>query len=168
VCEVVKTSLFDKAVTRLGSLFNQVASASLFAMILLTCLDVSMRYFFNSPIAGTYDIVSLMGAIIASFAMPYTMLVKGHVAVEILIRSLSRKKQLVIETVTHTVGMVLSLVLVWQCIILALDMKAAGEVTPTLLIPFYPIVYCMAVCFFVLCFAILVNLLDIWLKRAKK
>jgi TRAP-type C4-dicarboxylate transport system permease small subunit len=161
-------SFFEKTVTRLGSLFNQVASASLFAMIILTCLDVSMRYFFNRPIAGTYDMVSLMGAIIAAFAMPYTMLAKGHVAVEILIRSLSRRKQLVVETATHTVGMVLSLVLVWQCIILAIDMKAAGEVTPTLLIPFYPIVYCMAVCFFVLCFAILVNLLDIWLKRAKK
>jgi TRAP-type C4-dicarboxylate transport system permease small subunit len=166
--EAMEMSCFEKAVTRLGSLFNQIASASLFAMILLTCTDVSMRYFFNSPIAGTYDMVSLMGAIIATFAMPYTMLAKGHVAVEILIRSLSRRTQLVIETATHTVGMVLSLVLVWQCIILALDMRAAGEVTPTLLIPFYPIVYCMAVCFFVLCLAILVNLLEIWLKRVKK
>jgi TRAP-type C4-dicarboxylate transport system permease small subunit len=168
VREVMEMSFFEKTVARLGTLFNQVASASLFTMILLTCLDVSMRYFFNSPIAGTYDIVSLMGAIIASFAMPYTMLAKGHVAVEILIRSLSRRNQLVIETATHSIGMVLSLVLVWQCIILALDMKAAGEVTPTLLLPFYPIVYCMAVCFFVLCLAILVNLLAIWRRRAKK
>ena len=44
-------------------------------------------------------------------------------------------------------------------------MKAAGEVTPTLLLPFYPVVYFMSVCFFVLCLAILVNLLNIWLKR---
>ncbi len=164
----MKTSTFEKTVTRLGSLFNILASASLFAMILLTCLDVSMRYFFNRPIAGTYDVVSLMGAIIASFAMPYTMLEKGHVAVEILVMRLSRSKQLIIETATHTVAIVLSLVLVWQCIALAIDMKAAGEVTPTLLIPFYPIVYCMAVCFFVLSFAILVNLLSIWLKRGKQ
>jgi TRAP-type C4-dicarboxylate transport system permease small subunit len=164
----MKTSAFEKTVTRLGSLFNILASASLFAMILLTCLDVSMRYFFNRPIAGTYDVVSLMGAIIASFAMPYTMLEKGHVAVEILIERLSRSKQLIIETATHTVAIALSLVLVWQCIGLALDMKAAGEVTPTLLIPFYPIVYCMAVCFFVLSFAILVNLLNIWLKGEKQ
>jgi hypothetical protein len=46
-------------------------------------------------------------------------------------------------------------------------MKTVGEVTPTLMLPFYPIVYCMSVCFFVLCLAILVNLLDIWLKRGK-
>ena len=168
VCEVMKAATFEKTVTRLGSLFNILASASLFAMILLTCLDVSMRYFFNRPIAGTYDVVSLMGAIIAAFAMPYTMLEKGHVAVEILIMRLSRRKQLIVETGTHTVAIVLSLVLVWQCIALAIDMRAAGEVTPTLLIPFYPIVYCMAVCFFVLSFAILVNLLEIWLKRGQQ
>jgi len=126
-----------------------------------------MRYLFSKPITGTYDIVSLLGAILAAFAMPYTMLQKGHVAVEILIQSLSKGKQLVIETFTHLLGISLFLVLVWQAVDLSRDMKAAGEVTPTLLVPFYPIVYCMAVCFFCLSLAILVNLLHVWTKRAK-
>jgi TRAP-type C4-dicarboxylate transport system permease small subunit len=159
---------FKKTVKLLSSFFNLFASASLAAMILLTCLDVSMRYFFNRPIAGTYDLVSLMGAVIAAFAMPYTMLMKGHVAVDLFVRKLSTKKQLVVETTTHIVGILLFLTLVWQSYALASDMKTAGEVTPTLLLPFYPVVYCMSVCFFVLCLAILVNLLDIWLKREKK
>ena len=162
----MKMPFFEKMVTRLGTIFNLIACASLVAMILLTCLDISMRYFFSRPIIGTYDLVSLMGAVIAAFAMPYTMLKKGHVAVEILIQSLSKGKQLVIETATHMVGILLFLVLVWQSLLLASDMKAAGEVTPTLLLPFYPIVYCMAACFFALCLAILLNLLHIWLKRA--
>lgn len=164
----MKVPFFEKTVTGVGSFFNLIASASLLAMILLTCLDVCMRYFFSRPIIGTYDLVSLMGAVLAAFALPYTMLEKGHVAVDLLIQSLSRRKQLVVETATHTVAIVLFLVLVWQCILLALDMRAAGEVTPTLLLPFYPIVYCMAVCFFVLCLAILVNLLQIWLKRTRQ
>jgi len=164
----MKASYFENAVTGLGSLLNKVASASLLAIMLLTCLDVSMRYFLSRPIAGTYDIVSLLGAVLASFAMPYTMLQKGHVAVEILIQTLSRGTQLIIETGTHVLGILLFLVLVWQSVVLAQDMKAAGEVTPTLLVPFYPILYCMAVCFFGLCLAILVNLLQIWGKRASR
>jgi TRAP-type C4-dicarboxylate transport system permease small subunit len=159
---------FKKTVKLLSSFFNLFASASLAAMILLTCIDVSMRYFFNRPIAGTYDLVSLMGAVIAAFAMPYTMLMKGHVAVDLFVRKLSMKKQLVVETATHIVGILLFLTLVWQSFALASDMKTAGEVTPTLLLPFYPVVYCMSVCFFALCLAILVNLLDIWLNRGKK
>jgi TRAP-type C4-dicarboxylate transport system permease small subunit len=163
----MKVSFFEKAVTRFSSSFNMVASAALVVMMLLTCADVFMRYLFNSPITGTYDLVGLMGAVLASFAMPYTMLKKGHVAVEILIQSLSRGKQLIIETFTHLLGISLFLVLVWQAFVLSRDMKAAGEVTPTLLLPFYPIVYCMAVCFFGLCLAILVNLLHVWTKSAK-
>ena len=163
----MKVPFFEKTITGFSSLFNMVASAALVAMMLLTCSDVFMRYLFNSPITGTYDLVGLLGAVLASFAMPYTMLKKGHVAVEILIQSLSRGKQLVIETFTHLLGISLFLVLVWQAILLSRDMKAAGEVTPTLLLPFYPILYCMAVCFFGLCLAILVNLLHVWTKRAK-
>ena len=108
-----------------------VASAALVVMMLLTSADVFMRYLFNRPITGTYDVVGLLGAVLAAFAMPYTMLKKGHVAVEILVQSLSRGKQLIIETFTHLLGISLFLVLVWQAILLSRDMKAAGEVTPT-------------------------------------
>jgi len=163
----MKASFFEQAVTGLSSVFNMVASAALVLMMVLSCADIFMRYLFNSPITGTYDIVGLSGAVLASFAMPYTMLKKGHVAVEILIQSLSRGKQLVVESFSHLLGISLFLVLVWQAILLSRDMKAAGEVTPTLLLPFYPIVYCMAICFFGLSLAILVNLLHVWTKRAK-
>ena len=163
----MKAPFFERAVENLSSWFNLVASAALMVMMLLTCADVFMRYLFSNPLIGTYDLVSLLGAVLVSFAMPYTMLKKGHVAVEILVQSLSRGKQLVIETFTHLLGISLFLVLVWQAVLLSRDMKAAGEVTPTLLLPFYPILYCMAVCFFCLCLAILVNLLHVWSKRAK-
>jgi TRAP-type C4-dicarboxylate transport system permease small subunit len=158
----------EKVTTKFfGNTFNVVASASLVVMMLLTCADVFMRYVFSKPIIGTYDLVGLMGAILASFAMPYTMLQKGHVAVEILVLHLSRGKQLIIETFTHLVGISLFVVLIWQAILVARDMKAVGEVTPTIHLPFYPILYCMALCFFGLCLAILVNLVHIWTKRAK-
>ena len=164
----MKMLFFEKTVKLLSSFFNLLAAASLTAIILLTCIDVSMRYFFNRPIAATYDVVSLMGAIIAAFAMPYTMLMRGHVAVDLVVRKLSEKKKLAVETVTHVVGILLFLIMVWQSYVLASDMKAAGEVMPTILLPFHPIVYAMAVCFFMLCLAILVNLLNIWLKRGKE
>ena len=163
----MKVSFFEKAVTGLSSFLNMIASAALVLMMVLSCADIFMRYLFSRPITGTYDIVGLSGAVLASFALPYTMLKKGHVAVELLVQSLSRGKRLVIETFSHLLGTSLFLVLVWQAIILSRDMKAAGEVTPTLLLPFYPIVYCMALCFFGLSLAILVNLLHVWTKRAK-
>ena len=163
----MKASFFEKAVTRISDFFNMIASAALVLMMVLSCADIFMRYIFNRPITGTYDVVGLSGAVLVSFALPYTMLKKGHVAVELLVQSLSRGKQLVIETFSHLLGISLFLVMVWQAILLSRDMKAAGEVTPTVHLPFYPIVYCMALCFFILSLAILVNLLHVWTKRAK-
>jgi TRAP-type C4-dicarboxylate transport system permease small subunit len=163
----MKASLFEKTVTRLSDFFNMIASAALMLMMVLSCADIFMRYLFNRPITGTYDVVGLSGAVLVSFALPYTMLKKGHVAVELLVQSLSRGKQLVIETFSHLLGISLFLVMVWQAILLSRDMKAAGEVTPTVHLPFYPIVYCMALCFFILSLAIVVNLLHVWTKRAK-
>ena len=104
-----------------------MASAALVVMMLLTSADVFMRYLFNRPITGTYDLVSLLGAVLVAFAMPYTMLRKGHVAVEVLVQNLSRGKQLIVETLTHLVSVSLFLMLVWQAIILARDMKATGR-----------------------------------------
>jgi len=163
----MKASFFEKAVTGMSTFFNMIASAALVLMMVLSCADIFMRYIFNRPITGTYDVVGLSGAVLVSFALPYTMLKKGHVAVELLVQSLSRGKQLVVETFSHLLGISLFLVLVWQAILLSRDMKAAGEVTPTVHLPFYPIVYCMALCFFALSLAILVNLLHAWTKRAK-
>jgi len=163
----MKTSFFEKAVTGMSTFFNMIASAALMLMMVLSCADIFMRYLFSRPITGTYDVVGLSGAVLVSFALPYTMLKKGHVAVELLVQSLSRGKQLVIETFSHLLGISLFLVMVWQAILLSRDMKAAGEVTPTVHLPFYPIVYCMALCFFILSLAILVNLLHVWTKRAK-
>jgi TRAP-type C4-dicarboxylate transport system permease small subunit len=163
----MKVSFFEKAVTGMSTFFSMIASAALMLMMVLSCADIFMRYLFNRPITGTYDIVGLSGAVLVSFALPYTMLKKGHVAVEILVQSLSRGKRLVIETFSHLLGISLFLVLVWQAILLSRDMKAAGEVTPTVHLPFYPIVYCMALCFFILSLAIVVNLLHVWTKRAK-
>jgi len=163
----MKVSFFEKAINAVSDCFNMIASAALVLMMVLSCADIFMRYLFSRPITGTYDIVGLSGAVLAAFSMPYTMLKKGHVAVELLVQSLSRGKQLVVETFSHLLGISLFLVLVRQAVLLSRDMKAAGEVTPTLLVPFYPIVYCMAFCFFFLSLAILVNLLHVWTKRAK-
>lgn len=162
----MKFYYYDNTIRLLSSLFNMVASVALLLIMFLTCIDVAFRYFFSHPLPGTYDVVSLSGAILAAFALPYTMLQKGHVAVEILIQNLSPGKQRVIETATHLLGISLFLVLVWQSIILGNHMKRVGEVTPTLLVPFYPILYCMAVCFFLLCAAISVNLINILTERS--
>ena len=153
-------SVIRKCTYAVSKTLDSVACLALFAMMLLTCVDVFMRYVFNSPIVGVYDIVSLLAVVTIAFALPYSMLSKVHVAVKIFVMYLSRKTQLAIEIFTHLLSLLFFLILAWQCIILSGHMKDAHEVTPTLQISFYPLIYCASICFLLLCAAILINLVD--------
>jgi TRAP-type transport system small permease protein len=151
---------FRKWIYAGSKIMDSVACSALMAMMLLTCVDVFMRYIFNNPIIGVYDIVSLLAVITISFALPYSMLSKAHVAVTLFVAHLSQKIQLVFEVFTHVLGIVFFLVLSWQSFILSEHLKTANEVTPTLQISFYPLLYCASACFLLLCVTILVNLAD--------
>lgn len=153
-------SVFRKCVHGVSRTLDSVACLALFSMMALTCVDVFMRYVFNNPIVGVYDIVSLLAVVTVAFALPFSMLNTVHVAVQIFVMHLSKRVQIVLEIFTHVLGLLFFLILAWQTFILSGHMQNANEVTPTLQISFHPLIYCASVCFLLLCVAILVNLID--------
>lgn len=61
-----------------------VAGATLFAMMLLTTLDVGGRYFFNSPILGAVELTQLMLAAVVFLSLPVVCWREEHVSVDLL------------------------------------------------------------------------------------
>ena len=147
-------SRFQQFVTWLSRLLDQIAGWSLVAMMSLTVADVILRSF-RRPILGTYEIVGLMGAIVIALAMPHTTLQRGHVAVEIVVSSLSRTAQTIITLITRILSIILFALIAWECFHYGLDLKTAGEVSMTLRLPFYPILYGIAFAAAAVCLVIL-------------
>jgi len=127
-------------VYRTGHVFNVVAAGAIVAMMLLTCADVILR-FFQHPILGTYELVGFLGTMVIAFALAYTSIERGHIAVEILVDRLPAKAQNMLDGVNHLIGAALFLLIAWQSTVYAGDLKASGEVSLTLAIPTYPFVY---------------------------
>lgn len=152
-------SRFEKFVTSLSWVLDQIAGWSLVAMMSLTVADVILR-FFRRPILGTYEIVGLMGAIVIAFAMPYTTLQRGHVAVEIVVSSLSTSTRAIVSLVTRILSIILFALIAWECSRYGYDLKAAGEVSMTLRLPFYPILYGIAFAAAVVCLVIFSRILQ--------
>ena len=48
-----------------------IAGAAIVAMVLLTCIDVVLRYL-RTPIPGTYELVCFFGAVAVAFSMAQT------------------------------------------------------------------------------------------------
>ena len=143
-------SYFERFVARLTKVLDQIAGWSLVAMMSLTVADVILRSF-RRPILGTYEIVGLMGAIVIAFAMPHTTLQRGHVAVEIVVSNLSPSVQSIVNLVTRILSIILFALIAWECFNYGNDLKASGEVSMTLRLPFYPILYGIAFAAIVVC-----------------
>jgi TRAP-type C4-dicarboxylate transport system permease small subunit len=126
-----------------GRAFNILACIAVIAMMLLSTADVVMRLF-GKPIPGTYELVGFLGAIVVSFALVFTSMEKGHIAVEILVEKLPQRAQLSIEAVCNLIGALLFGVIAYQAVLYALDMKQSGEVSLTLQMPPYPFIFGIA------------------------
>jgi TRAP-type C4-dicarboxylate transport system permease small subunit len=140
----------------MGRGFNIVACLAVILMMLLTCADVIMRIF-GRPITGTYEMIGYLGIVTVAFALAYTSIKKGHVAVELLANKLPKRMQFFIGGITSLLSTGLFSLIAWQCALYGKDLKISGEVSMTLGIPTYPFAYGMALGSAMLCLVLIVE-----------
>lgn len=153
--------MFETTVYSIAKLFNRIAASALFAMMCLTCADVILRLF-RHPIRGTYELVSFLGAITVSFALAHTSIHKGHVAVSLLVERFSKRWQAIVELGVSVFSLALFALISWRSAIYARNFQLSGEVSPTLQLPFYPIIYGIAAAAVVVCLVLMVDILTAW------
>ena len=130
----------------------------LMVMMLLTCVDVVGRMF-RHPVFGSVEIVAFMATLTVAFALPYTHKLGGHIGVELVIRMLSKRTQIVIEICTGVVSLALFAVITWRMGIYAHTMNQAGEVSMNLRLPEHLIVYALSFCLLIATLTILRDVL---------
>jgi len=136
----------SKYLTRAGKAFNYLACAAVIVMMLLSTSDVVLRLLGN-PIPGSYELVGFLGTIVVSFALAFTSIEKGHIAVELMVEKLPQRTQLIIEFICNLIGALLFGMMTYKAVRYALDIRASGEVSSTLQMPIYPFIFGMALGF---------------------
>jgi len=149
---------FRKNSLLLARRLDMIAAMAIVAMMSLTFVDVFLRYLFRMPIPGTYEIVSFLGVVAVSFAMAHTLAEKGHVAVSLIVQLFRKRLQGIIESIISIFGIILFGLIAWQSVLYGMDCQRAGEVSLTLELPFYPIIYGVALSAGVVCLVLLVDL----------
>jgi TRAP-type C4-dicarboxylate transport system permease small subunit len=148
-----------RLVSRLSQFMGVIAGTTLVFVMLLTVLDVILRYF-GYPIIGVYDLVALGGGIIIGFSMPLAAERKVHVFMEMALQANSRTAQRVLSLVTRLIVFGISFLVAWNLIRLGLGFRETGEVSLTIQIVYYPIAIGLGVCFFIQMLVILVEMLE--------
>jgi TRAP-type C4-dicarboxylate transport system permease small subunit len=145
----------------LSKVLSHIAGIMLTVMMLLTVVDVLFRSS-GYPFVGTYEIVSLLLALVIGFGIPQVSLDKGHVFMEFLLERFPQRGKDVMNTFTRVLCIILFAFIGYNLFIVGAGYHATGEVSPTIKLPFYPIVYGVGVCCLLECLVFIFGIVRIW------
>jgi TRAP-type C4-dicarboxylate transport system permease small subunit len=135
--------LLDTISEWLNNLLAWVAGAFLVGMVFLTCANILCRVFWV-PVRGTFELMGFSGAVVTAFALGYTQMKRGHISVDVLVETFSRKRRRILVLVNNLICCVFFLLAAWQIAVKAHTLRVTGELTETLGIIYYPFTYAVA------------------------
>lgn len=134
-----------KVISYPSDLMFAVAMAAMVFVMLAVTADVFMRYVFNSPIVGIWDLCTIAFAIIVWGPMALAALKGSHIALTFLLDRFPRLPRLGLELIITLVTSGTLGVVSWRLFVYAIGMSATKEITPALRIPYAPLGYFVAV-----------------------
>jgi TRAP-type C4-dicarboxylate transport system permease small subunit len=157
---------FERIFNLITKFFDKISQAGVFAMLVLVIGNILGRKV-GKPIYGAFDYACFLSAILVAFAIPYCGMKRGHIRVEMFVAQLPGRVQGIIDSITNILGFGIFSLITWQCVVLANDMRRAGELSMTSLTPFYPYIYAIAFGCGLLCIVILIDLIKSLIKVVK-
>ena len=112
-------------------------------MMIIAAGNVIMRLL-GAPIQGAYELAGFCGALLVALALGETQRRKEHVAVDILTRRFPLWLQSAINGLRYIVFALFFLFLAWELFKWGGHVRDSGEVSETLKIQYYPVIYGVA------------------------
>ena len=91
----------SRLVMHIINIVGFIALITLIAMMMLTTVDVFLRYFFDRPILGSIELVELFMISIAGLSLAWCTWRSGHIRVDLLLGLFSKKTNRVIDIVNY-------------------------------------------------------------------
>ena len=119
------------------------ASAILFCMMTLTFVDVVLRYVFNRPLRGGFEVTELMLLVLIFAGLPLVTHAGEHVTMDLIDRWLGPRLRDALTRLTQAISAALMFGLTWYMWIKAQRIAGYGDTTDVLRIAVGPFVYFM-------------------------
>ena len=159
--------LLEKISFSVTRFINAIGVFFLAVMMIIITLDVILRYFFNSPIDGSLELIRFVLVLTVLLAIPYTTVRKQHVSIDIVTSKLSEKTRYRLESLMVFLALILTSLVVWRSIKYALLKHQTNEMSTILHIPFSPFVFVVAFGFALMGCVLLIQLFRLVEKRVK-
>ncbi|WP_232830398.1 TRAP transporter small permease [Oceanicella sp. SM1341] len=127
-----------------GALMRVLAIAStllILALTAVTCVDVVGRYWFNTPLAGAFELTELLLGALVFAALPLCTRDGGHVEVDLLGMMLGPRGAGLLTAFGNLFAALVLAVFAWRLGVEALRLGADGAVTNALRLPMAPVAW---------------------------
>lgn len=151
---------FEKVVSALSKWLNWAAGVALVAMLVLVVVDVVGAKVFRSPISGGIELVVFLNVVVIGFAIAQTQIVRGHIEVEFLLSRLPKLAQMAIASIIYPLAVLLFALIAWKSVEFGYSLQSSGEVSMTQRLPFYPLLYGVALSAIVVCLVLVVQYIN--------
>ena len=154
-----------KIIHNLSRWFAYISTGVLGLMMLLTVVDVFLRYFFNSPITGTTEVTEFMMVIVVFPALAWCAVTRRHVQVDLLVSHLPPRVQTIIDSITLVLTLFTFIIITWHSALEANDVYTTGSL---LKLPHAPFYWVLTAGFALFCLSIVTLLIENFMKEEKK
>jgi TRAP-type C4-dicarboxylate transport system permease small subunit len=129
--------LLQRWIEKFSYFLGSIGAGVVFALMLITGIDVVGRYLFNRPLVGAYEMTELALAIMVLFGWGYNQAIKGHIDIDLLYKRLPRGVQTILDFLIPSLGLALFIFVSWQAINFTMDSIGWHETTEMLHMPMW-------------------------------
>jgi len=123
--------------------FAVMGCVGLLVEAIAICIDVLMRWMFNSPVHGMEDLNHLLIIFVVASFFPALLNSRGNITIAVLGRVLGKRGAEILNAFGHLVTLFFFVILGWQMVLFAGDLS--GRITPILELPLQPVWWLAAV-----------------------
>lgn len=131
-------------------------AATLIVMVLMT-VDVFLRLVFNSPILGSYEIVTMVMSVLIFSSWSYTQTVHGHIHVTMFISKMPHKIRFVLFSFTSLLSTVIMAFVTYASYEYMFKLMGNKTSTSVLMIPHWPFVGLECIAMLLFTFVLLID-----------
>ncbi len=159
--------LLEGISVRVNQLFIWIAGVALVGSMLLLVTNMVLRVVYV-PFGATSEVVAFMAALITAFALGFSQINKAHVSIDLIVSRFSTRTSAVLESITISLSMILFSFATWHIWLFAGRQMGRGVLSETLRLPYYWLIYAVAIGFASLVLVLLVDLIKSLRRGDKK
>ena len=149
-----------KTIRKINYTLNFIGGIFLFIMMLIATSNIVFRLF-GHPIKGTFELLGFLGALVCSLSLAETEEKGGHIQVGLIYEKMPKRIKSILDVITLIFSIGFWSLISFKLFQLGFTIKQSGELSETLQIPYYPVVFICAI-------GVLASIIFICLKFLKK